>query len=73
MTCCRSQANEAFRRPDRRREIRAVARGQAELADRRAGAEILEGETGAIALMVEDLVDGGAIKPAEAKPQGNNG
>jgi len=30
-------------------------------------------QVGLIAQMVEDLVDGDAIKPAEAKPQGNNG
>lgn len=30
-------------------------------------------QVGLIALMVEDLVDGDAIKPAEAKLQGNNG
>ena len=30
-------------------------------------------QVGLIALMVEDLVDGDAIEPAEAKPQGSNG
>ena len=30
-------------------------------------------QVGLIALMVEDLVDGDVIEPAEAKPQGNNG
>lgn len=54
--------------------LRGAASGtiRAQLARIYAKADV-HSQVGLMALMVEDLVDGDAIKPTEAKPQGNKG